>query len=229
MHYAMDNLREHERRIDSDLDLSNTTLLPMVHSENMVAVKWNELSNDHQIFLQHSILARSFTFTNSWHLGAAEDYSGPAMSSITPPDSLESTFLFYRRISRLAPAHRKWNIVHSYTRNYQPLSHSRTKNFISPVAPLIEVGDDAMPITCLSMNHVGWIEAREQFGEQNEGRFVFVFVSLPDPLEASLPMTTRELDIPSDVLRRATHAWMNSAMGTITIVTHNNRLNVYTY
>ncbi len=77
------------------------------------------------------------------------------------------------------------------------------------------------------MNHAGWIEAREAIsplsaegGSSPAARLVFMLVTLPDPLEPSratvghdLRTTARELDIPNNILQRATDAWMNPRDG----------------
>ncbi|KLO10921.1 hypothetical protein SCHPADRAFT_495143 [Schizopora paradoxa] len=188
-------------------------------------VKWNNNHNTSEKDLNGAALDRVFTFTNDYHCGSC----GLASLMIDPANKIESTFRFYKQTSNECPAHRRWHILHSYTSNNEPLRHSAI-NLISLISPRLQAGEHAEPISCLSINHVGWIEARESLsGSSNAARLVFMLVTLPEPLNEPLPMTIRELDIPNDVLQRATHAWMNSAMGTITIVTHNNRLNVYSY
>ncbi len=240
--YALDDLRKHERWIDTDADLSLTSIFPTAHPIRTKVVKWTRNWNEDPFLLNPDdvSLFRPLTFTTDWQLGVAEGHDGRTGSTIEPSDRLESTFLLYKR-SRLAPAHRLWFIVHSYTRNYRPLPLAPTRCFISLVGPRLGAG--TIPITCLSMNHAGWIEAREAIpplsaegGSSHASRLVFMLVTLPDPLEPSratvghdLRTTARELDIPNNILQRATDAWMNPAMGTITIVTHYNRLNVYSY
>lgn len=231
-------------RVNEDND--NNIFLPSVQSFCFNA-KRDGARVAAYMFPRDSTLRYHFTLTNDWHHHALDN---TPFTTIT----IKSTFLFYESSS--STERPRWSVVHCRTRFSRSSPPTSTSNFISLDRP--RMADMALsnefPIVCCSMNHVGWIEGREDppspaSDEHSSGqvatddkdkgpatRFVLMLVTLPDALEhhshmfdPDLREKARELDIPSDILCDATHLWMNPAMGTITVVTHGKELNVYTY
>lgn len=130
---------------------------------------------------------------------------------------------------------RTWSIAQYYSDQDGPCSSSR--NFATIRDPAlntepIEVGDQLVPMMCLSFNHFGWIqEVVDELDKHKKSR-VLKLLTFPDPgctYIGDLADTAKTLDIPSDVLDDANHILIDATQGLIMVATNSKTLQAYYY